>query len=607
MKAGTAARTEEIQVSAADPEEAVLVRRFVEQGDRPAMGALFARHADAAYRTALRLCRNSADAEDAVQAAFIEVLRQAAKYRGESAVKTWVLGFVVNACRHKAREEARRDAREERAARGEAALAGERELQEAVRSAVRELPDHYRAPVWLHYCEGLTSGEVAQALGEPENTVRSQLSRGVDELRASLATAGLCLSVAALGAALAASAAETAPATLTASLGALAASAAPAAARVGVLAKVAAGAVATAAVASTAAFLWFGNPEAPPPSMPPEFAKIEERVREWQPRPEERRFDEIGWARDLSEALRLATETGRPVFVLAHVGRIGTGRADGGSMTLRAGPLSDDRVIRLLNSRYVPVYVRSEDRKNREHTRIYQEALQAKLEAGDEWLYFLEPSAGRVMDTMHVCNSSTEQLIERLQKYASAVAGEPVAKPAPQSALPAAPAGALVLHLTARYLDKEGSPARGRGSYNGFPAEDWVVLGREEWTRLLPPDGSAASWEVDPAVAARLLLHFYPLTGNFREASTNSILEHSLRATVVARHPRLFWVRFEGRLRMKHPFYLKDDANVAEAAVAGFAEIDPRAGRIRALRMVTEKGTYGTKNESYGVAVRSAE
>jgi len=96
-------------------DDAALLRAFTERGDRQAMNVLFARHADAAYRVALRCCRNDADAEDAVQTAFIEVLRHAAKYRGESAVRAWMFGFVVNACRHKAREEGRRAVREERA------------------------------------------------------------------------------------------------------------------------------------------------------------------------------------------------------------------------------------------------------------------------------------------------------------------------------------------------------------------------------------------------------------------------------------------------------------------------------------------------------------
>ena len=237
------ARTEDIE----------LLRRYVEGGDRRAMGELFSRHADGAYRLALRVSRHGADAEDAVQAAFIEVLRHAAKFRGESSVRSWIFGFVVNACRHKAREEGRRAAREQKASRPEAAPDGG-DIPSTVRQAVRTLPEHYRLPVWLYYCEGLSSVEVAETLGLSENTVRSQLSRGVEELKMSLAGA----SAGAVLAMLPTAAVETAPAALTASLGSLAGAGVPAAA--GFAAKACAAAAALAAVAGTALALWGGVP-----------------------------------------------------------------------------------------------------------------------------------------------------------------------------------------------------------------------------------------------------------------------------------------------------------------------------------------------------------
>ena len=55
-------------------------------------------------------------------------------------------------------------------------------------------------------------------------------------------------------------------------------------------------------------------------------ARVAQRVRELQPTPEERRLDQIGWARDLRDAERLAREHGRPVFLFTHDGRINTGR-----------------------------------------------------------------------------------------------------------------------------------------------------------------------------------------------------------------------------------------------------------------------------------------
>src|SRR5262245_53294009 len=356
-------------------DDAALLRAYSERGDRQAMNVLFARHADGAYRVALRCSRNAADAEDAVQTAFIEVLRHAAQYRGESAVRAWIFGFIVNATRHKAREEGRRAVREEKASVSGEVAPDDRALQDAVRHAVQDLPEHYRLPVWLHYCEGLSSPEVADALSLSENTVRSQLSRGVEELRSALATSGMALTAVALVGTLAGAAVESAPATLTSSLSGLTGGAT--AAKAGLLAKVAAGTMAAAAILSTAAALWWGN--VPDDPSPPEFSKIDEKVKAWQPVPEERRFDEIGWAKDLPEARRLAKEHNRPIFMVAHVGRLNLGRTDGGSMSLREGPLSTSEVIEKLNSQFVPVYVSSQNRGDKEYERLYLDAIKAKL------------------------------------------------------------------------------------------------------------------------------------------------------------------------------------------------------------------------------------
>jgi hypothetical protein len=48
--------------------------------------------------------------------------------------------------------------------------------------------------------------------------------------------------------------------------------------------------------------------------------KVDELVTAWEPRPEERRFDDIGWAHDIRDALRLAKEHNRPVFLFTYSG-----------------------------------------------------------------------------------------------------------------------------------------------------------------------------------------------------------------------------------------------------------------------------------------------
>jgi hypothetical protein len=55
-------------------------------------------------------------------------------------------------------------------------------------------------------------------------------------------------------------------------------------------------------------------------------AWVDQRVKEWQPTAEEKRFDEIGWAKDIRAAEKLAKENNRPVFLFTHDGRMNIGR-----------------------------------------------------------------------------------------------------------------------------------------------------------------------------------------------------------------------------------------------------------------------------------------
>ena len=53
---------------------------------------------------------------------------------------------------------------------------------------------------------------------------------------------------------------------------------------------------------------------------------VQNRVLDWQPTMEDRRFDEIGWAKDVRDAERLAKENHRPVFLFTHDGHMAVGR-----------------------------------------------------------------------------------------------------------------------------------------------------------------------------------------------------------------------------------------------------------------------------------------
>lgn len=62
------------------------------------------------------------------------------------------------------------------------------------------------------------------------------------------------------------------------------------------------------------------------PADPEVAAWVRQRVKNWQPTAADRPFDEIGWAKDIRTAERLARENDRPVFLFTHDGHMAVGR-----------------------------------------------------------------------------------------------------------------------------------------------------------------------------------------------------------------------------------------------------------------------------------------
>ena len=236
--------------------DAELLRQFAATRDTALLGELFSRHADSAYRIAQNLLRNSSDAEDAVQTAFLHALssRTAFQQTEDESVKAWLFKNVVNACKMRIREESARRRRETVAGSVRVTVTEsnvDSELAARAVHAARTLPENVRLPVWMHYLEGLSHKEVAAALAIPEATVRSQASRGIEQLRQILAghDATLAkLTSASLAVALVSAPLPAAPATLTAALHTLAASAAAGAGAAAVSAKATAATKGAAAV-----------------------------------------------------------------------------------------------------------------------------------------------------------------------------------------------------------------------------------------------------------------------------------------------------------------------------------------------------------------------
>lgn len=165
---------------------------------------LFSRVAEeltpALYRTALALLGNAADAEDAVQEAFLKGFRSFSRFRHEADIRTWLYRITVNLCRDAGRRKASRQrllarlsalAKDETDAGPSPAEAAEAKAtgQELTR-LLAALDERHRVPLVLKHVAGQPVKEIATTLGVPEGTVKRRLSEAYRKLRDQLEKGG---------------------------------------------------------------------------------------------------------------------------------------------------------------------------------------------------------------------------------------------------------------------------------------------------------------------------------------------------------------------------------------------------------------------------------
>jgi RNA polymerase sigma-70 factor (ECF subfamily) len=175
-------------------EALVLLAARSQQG---ALAELYDRYGRPSYGLALRVLRDEALAEDAVQEAFLAIWRTASRFvpeRGKAS--TWILTLVhrraVDLVR---REERRRADTLEHAPEPSGGTVDEeawlRLQRERVQVALRQLPDQQREAIELAYYGGFTQSELAERLGQPLGTIKSRMFMGLARLRELLGEPGL--------------------------------------------------------------------------------------------------------------------------------------------------------------------------------------------------------------------------------------------------------------------------------------------------------------------------------------------------------------------------------------------------------------------------------
>jgi RNA polymerase sigma-70 factor (ECF subfamily) len=166
-------------------------RELVEQaagGDAEAFAVLAREASPQLYGIALRILRDADRAEDALQAALIDIWNDLATLRDPERFDAWGCRIVVRAAYREARRERHVAVGVRRIPVHEVVpdLAADVALHDQLERAFRRLTPEHRAALVLHYVEGLPATSIADALGVPVGTATSRIHYAARQLRAAI-------------------------------------------------------------------------------------------------------------------------------------------------------------------------------------------------------------------------------------------------------------------------------------------------------------------------------------------------------------------------------------------------------------------------------------
>jgi len=159
-----------------------------EKGDRSAQFEIYKRYYKAMYNTALRILKNSFEAEDVMQESFLIAFTKLGTFKGDVAFGAWLKRIVVNKSitqyrkNHKV-DEVGLDVVKEQGEEMEEEGSYERLSVIAIKNGINQLKDNYRLALSLHLIEGYDHEEIAGIMDISYQNSRTMISRAKQKLR----------------------------------------------------------------------------------------------------------------------------------------------------------------------------------------------------------------------------------------------------------------------------------------------------------------------------------------------------------------------------------------------------------------------------------------
>ncbi|HEY6125646.1 MAG TPA: RNA polymerase sigma factor [Steroidobacteraceae bacterium] len=168
-------------------------RRWIERialGEEAALEQFYRHYHGQVFQFALRLVNNAADAAELANETMMEVWRAAARFAGDSRVRTWLFGIVNHRAIDLLRRRRRRhehaeeldDVADDAPACSISDVIGGAQDARHVRSCVEQLPERQKAVVHLAFFEELSYPEVAQVLDVPVGTIKTRVMHAKQRL-----------------------------------------------------------------------------------------------------------------------------------------------------------------------------------------------------------------------------------------------------------------------------------------------------------------------------------------------------------------------------------------------------------------------------------------